>query len=103
MLTASSWLDAAALAAMVTFAMQVVKPLVELVVKPSNPAHDAILRLMVFLLNVGGIVLLAANAHALSLASAPSYAVQALLQSIGSHALYATAIDGKADVPAAGA
>lgn len=71
----------------------IIKPLLEAIpaFSPSRPdqrAHDALLRAVNLLLNVGGVLILAAAYHQLALENWLPIALQVALQALGSHALY---------------
>ena len=91
-------LDATAIAAAVSAIIKLfVKPLIE-VLPFANPtskaqynvaAHDALIRGASFVLNVAGVLFLAAWYNQLSLANWQTLALQIIAQSFGSHGFYA--------------
>ena len=102
-------LDATAIAAAVSTIIKLfVKPLIE-VLPFANPtrkaqynvaAHDALIRGASFVLNVAGVLFLAAWYNQLSLANWQTLALQIIAQSFGSHGFY-TIMKSSADVSAA--
>jgi hypothetical protein len=69
--------------------------------KPGQePTHNNSLRVLVWLLNLGGILLLAQLAHTLNWSDIVQYAILAVGQAGGSHLLYRSAIAGKSDTEA---
>jgi hypothetical protein len=90
--TSSTVFDATAIAALVTFLVSTLKPFVETLpfARPSSATHDATLRLLNVLLNVGLVLVTTANAGTLSSTNWLAYALQALAQAAGSQLLYHT-------------